>query len=213
MLAVRIDISICYQGDCIVSVFLFGIYDPLPRHRDHVVKLSIFRMESTFSFYCLFEQDPWPPPCFSWGADVFATLGNESPWKVQELRGTSGDTSSSQAAATIRGWIDECEQTHELCGTTDQPKSIPKRILELSNHRVRLREDTDSLPRYACLSHCWGPDGPALKLTSTILDTLMSGVPIDELPRTFQDAVKLCLGIHIQYLWIDALCTSNCYGQ
>ncbi|KAF9697875.1 hypothetical protein EKO04_004259 [Ascochyta lentis] len=35
---------------------------------------------------------------------------------------------------------------------------------------------------------------------------LTAGIPVDRLPKTFRDAVVLCLNLDIQYLWIDALC-------
>ncbi|KAF1351493.1 HET-domain-containing protein, partial [Lizonia empirigonia] len=84
--------------------------------------------------------------------------------------------------------------------------STPKRILKLSDGHVWLCEGIDSVPHYACLSHCWGPKGPTLKLNSDTMTALTAGICVDRLPKTFQDAVVLCLNLGIQYLWIDALC-------
>lgn len=80
------------------------------------------------------------------------------------------------------------------------------RILKLSDGHVWLCEGINALPQYACLSHCWGPKGPALKLNSETMDELTAGICVDRLPKTFHDAVVLCLNLSIQYLWIDALC-------
>ncbi|EUC31439.1 hypothetical protein COCCADRAFT_6686 [Bipolaris zeicola 26-R-13] len=63
-----------------------------------------------------------------------------------------------------------------------------------------------SVERYVCLSHCWGPEGPTLQLTSTTESDLRQGVDLDTVPRTFSEAAKVCLKMGIRFLWIDALC-------
>jgi hypothetical protein len=145
---------------------------------------------------------------FVQSADTCLTAGTESSWNLPEYTESSGDTSSLQAASTIRDWIHECQQTHHDCTKNEQPQSTPDRILELGNDVVILRKSQDLIRplQYACLSHCWGPKGPSFRLTSSTAEALMSGVPITRLPQTFQDAVKVCQRINICYLWIDALC-------
>ncbi|KAH7087535.1 heterokaryon incompatibility protein-domain-containing protein, partial [Paraphoma chrysanthemicola] len=59
---------------------------------------------------------------------------------------------------------------------------------------------------YACLSHCWGSQGPALQLTQESMNLFMTGVARCQLPNTFRDAVEICSNLNISYLWIDALC-------
>jgi hypothetical protein len=36
--------------------------------------------------------------------------------------------------------------------------------------------------------------------------SLASSVPLDELPKTFQDAIQITKCLGIRYLWIDSLC-------
>lgn len=134
-------------------------------------------------------------------------IGSESPWNLNMSRHISGDTSSPQALNTIRRWTRTCENEHGNCKRNNPPAFAPKRLLALVNGRARLCEDLDSPPPYACLSHCWGPVGPALKLESTTVIALKAGLSLDQLPKTFHDAVVLCLGLNIGYIWIDALCT------
>lgn len=83
---------------------------------------------------------------------------------------------------------------------------LPKRILEIAAEHVFLREQPASPAPYACLSHCWGPNGPAVKLTAETFKCLREGLSIHDLPKTFQDAVEVCRHLGIHYVWIDALC-------
>lgn len=84
--------------------------------------------------------------------------------------------------------------------------SLPKRILEITDEYVFLREQPGILAPYACLSHCWGLDGPAVKLTAETFGRLRGGLKTSDLPKTFGDAVEVCRHLGIYYIWIDALC-------
>ena len=63
--------------------------------------------------------------------------------------------------------------------------------------------DAKDLKRpYLTLSHCWGSaDIP--KLTAKQSSPI---IPIDELPKTFKDAISIANFLGIPYLWIDSLC-------
>lgn len=43
-------------------------------------------------------------------------------------------------------------------------------------------------------------------LLSSTLDSFRQGLPISELPRTFQDLIVLARAFGVRYMWIDALC-------
>ena len=58
---------------------------------------------------------------------------------------------------------------------------------------------------YACLSYCWGKRHP-IKTTTSTLARYLEGLPWEELPKTFQDAVSFVYRLGIRYLWIDSLC-------
>ncbi|KAI1378084.1 heterokaryon incompatibility protein-domain-containing protein [Hypoxylon crocopeplum] len=61
---------------------------------------------------------------------------------------------------------------------------------------------------YACLSYCWGEDaGDVLKTTVSNLDAHYKEIPLRSMPRSLQDAVRVCRGLGIPYLWVDSLCT------
>jgi len=74
-------------------------------------------------------------------------------------------------------------------------------VLVVDTPRVGNLEDG----RYCCLSHCWGGFQP-VKLETKTSQLLRSGLPLQQLPKTFQDAVEVCLWLGVRYLWIDSLC-------
>lgn len=62
--------------------------------------------------------------------------------------------------------------------------------------------------RFAALSHVWGDvnRSPPLRLLSSNLRELKTSIQEDELPKTFLDAIHVCVRLGINYLWIDSLC-------
>lgn len=59
---------------------------------------------------------------------------------------------------------------------------------------------------YACLSHCWGQvKNPHLTKVAN-LEKNRRGIPVTELPLTFQHAIEMTERLGLRYLWIDSLC-------
>ena len=117
---------------------------------------------------------------------------------------------SNESLALMKGWIDDCQRSHQVCKTPQQVGG-PKRLLQClskSDGFVRLVE-TRSLPQrcdYIALSYCWG-DGTAVKKTKKATEAEhQSGIPDEDLPLLYQEAVALARGLDIGYLWIDSLC-------
>ncbi|PHH61197.1 hypothetical protein CDD81_678 [Ophiocordyceps australis] len=100
-----------------------------------------------------------------------------------------------------------CLQHHPQC-TSPLSSFVPKRLLAVdSSHYspVKLCEMLPPDTKWASLSHCWGGLKPLMLLTSN-LDSLKNSINLDDLPRTFQDAIRVCRSLSIPYLWIDSLC-------
>jgi len=55
------------------------------------------------------------------------------------------------------------------------------------------------------LSHCWGTLR-ILTLTTENYDAFLVRIPIEELTKTFQDAINVTKYLNFKYLWIDSLC-------
>jgi len=105
----------------------------------------------------------------------------------------------------LRRWLDGCDKYHDSCRI---PPFSPKRLLDVSKKqgRVFLVEGaTANHARYIALSHCWGGNVPVQTTRGTYVRHTC-GILLSSLPRTFRDAVSICLCLGIRYLWIDSLC-------
>jgi hypothetical protein len=71
---------------------------------------------------------------------------------------------------------------------------------------VRLVEPGGASGEYTALSHRWGTKNPHAT-TRASLETYRTFVPLDDLPKTFGDAIMLTRNLGLRYLWIDALCS------
>jgi hypothetical protein len=115
---------------------------------------------------------------------------------------------SKQSFLSAISWLRTCELDHANCAIDHT--ALPKRLLNIqdpSNPGIRLIdcEFEDSNVRYVALSHCWGKQ----QLITTTRATEVSrrrGISMEELSKTFQDAVEVSRGLGFQYLWIDSLC-------
>ncbi|KUJ13387.1 HET-domain-containing protein [Mollisia scopiformis] len=125
----------------------------------------------------------------------------------------SDNTNSQQTLNIVRKWLRNCLETHKRCNHTAEPAWRPTRLLELDSpfsDYVTLNctgpeatiVQTES---YATLSHCWGHGDP-LKLTSSSFPRLVGGIPVTELPKTFQDAIVIVRSLGLKCVWIDSLC-------
>lgn len=121
-------------------------------------------------------------------------------------------------AAYIKEWIQRCEEKHDNCKRwrllmTDprSPFSLPSRLLCLTLHGLHPSIylcETAALPRdskYATLSHCWGSSQP-IRLLKGNHQEFLNGIALSSLPKTFREAITLCVALDIEYLWIDSLC-------
>lgn len=115
----------------------------------------------------------------------------------------------------IKFWLDDCVQLHSKC---QEPGKIhreevllgfPARLLDVgpfeghSKNSVQLKEDIYS--PYIALSHCWGKTRHIVTEKVSI-ENHKRGIPLNDLPKTFRDAVELTKSIGLRYIWIDSLC-------
>lgn len=66
---------------------------------------------------------------------------------------------------------------------------------------TELKENVD----WCALTYCWGGQQPVTTTCSTLANHLVE-INIHQLPPTLQDAVAVCRGLGVQFLWIDSLC-------
>ncbi|KAH8811166.1 heterokaryon incompatibility protein-domain-containing protein [Xylogone sp. PMI_703] len=126
-----------------------------------------------------------------------------------EARTICPSTDSDEAFQLVQDWLNACTRTHSTCRTLANAE-LPLRLLDVGSWQETAREPFLStkhpdLGRYACLSYCWG--GPqTTKTTLSTLEAKKSSIPLQELPKTIQDAVIITRRLGIQYLWVDSLC-------
>lgn len=110
--------------------------------------------------------------------------------------------------ASIQGWIEEClGPSHEYCIAPTEAE-LPTRVIDVgtgNNPTIRLVEPRGKVARYICLSHCWGRE-QIITTTRSTLKARAAGIRMEDLSRTFQDAVVLTRRLGVQYIWIDSLC-------
>ncbi|KAL5326255.1 hypothetical protein ACEPPN_007393 [Leptodophora sp. 'Broadleaf-Isolate-01'] len=105
-----------------------------------------------------------------------------------------------------RSWIDKCDKTHSC---KPQNQALPSRVLVIdessSSGKIQLLETRGFIGRYVALSHCWGLSH-RIVTTKANLNDMKRGIVVEDLPRTFRDAVVITHLLGIIYLWIDSLC-------
>lgn len=106
--------------------------------------------------------------------------------------------------------LDTCLNSHVWCRESREPiVSFPKRVIDVGtgdNALMRLCElDQNEKAKYAALTYCWGG---LLSLTTTIstLELRMTELSMDDMPRTFREAITVTRRLGLRYIWIDALC-------
>lgn len=108
----------------------------------------------------------------------------------------------------LSDWLEQCENNH----THPQSYSaqLPTRVLDVGEpgkpDSLRLHvTKNEEIGTYLALSHRWGK-GVTFCNTIKRLNALCQHIDVKELPKTFQDAVRITRALGIQYLWIDSLC-------
>lgn len=84
---------------------------------------------------------------------------------------------------------------------------MPTRLISVANHDLKLvlTQGWKTRLRYSTLSHCWGNE-PFLQLVAHNYSDFLTGINMENLPKTFQDAIQITRDLGIDYIWIDSLC-------
>ncbi|PMD53184.1 HET-domain-containing protein, partial [Hyaloscypha bicolor E] len=115
------------------------------------------------------------------------------------------------ACRTINKWLDGCKEHDGCAGYHSRSTILPTRVLDLGGNPAA--QDSIKLLEtrwikggtYMTLSHCWGP-AQLITTTANTIEQRKAGIPLEDLPQTFKDAVSLTRNLGIRYLWIDSLC-------
>jgi hypothetical protein len=121
-----------------------------------------------------------------------------------------------------RRWLSECQHNHKSC-LNCLDIAPPTRLVDVGpadgSQDPRLLLTAEYLNRdqaaqpglllpYLTLSHCWGqtPADAPWKTTQATLATFTTSIPIEALPKTLHDAIKITRSLGERYIWIDSLC-------
>ncbi|VUC20107.1 unnamed protein product [Clonostachys rosea] len=125
----------------------------------------------------------------------------------------TGYTGSNASLQQAKGWVEECDSSHEACQKQrlSQPTSFPHRVLELTSNpsgeiSVRLVEGLSTKEPYTCLSHRWGPSTLRCRTMGENLNSHLEYMPWTKLPKSFQEAISVTVYLGVKYIWIDSLC-------
>ncbi|RBA13516.1 hypothetical protein FPRO05_02309 [Fusarium proliferatum] len=121
-------------------------------------------------------------------------------------------TSSSPILELIIKWINNCRTHHPECRQLQKKENWwPTRVIDIGNEGdgkwklVSLPAKPQPPPSYMTLSYTWGSKDN-FRLLKKNLYSFQNGLPIADLPRTFQDASSVAWSFSVKFLWIDALC-------
>jgi len=128
----------------------------------------------------------------------------DSPFQL--LEEPLGDhTDSAETFKLVRTWMNDCKQHHTACNVRKEAYWLLTRLLRLGDGEVpdiRLcvtaEQDFPTIPEYATLSRRWPVDHSAqLKLTSDNIDDLARKINLEDLPKSFQDAIVVARKLNI----------------
>ena len=114
----------------------------------------------------------------------------------------------------LRLWLRRCEDTHWCNRYAGAGGFLPTRLLfvgDTNSQDILYLKPTIGMERvkYIALSHRWGTPSVNEKsmycTTTDNIDHRLEGFSISELPKTFQDAIRVTKELDVQYLWIDSL--------
>ena len=121
------------------------------------------------------------------------------------------NTSSTEHMKLAKYWLHECTSKHVYCNA-NWTGFVPSRLIKIDNSmesttaKLHLTGRADQDIRYCTLSYCWGKVKDVLTLTSSSIDAFRNDIPLQDLPRTLQDAINITKALGCEYLWVDSLC-------
>jgi hypothetical protein len=117
--------------------------------------------------------------------------------------------------ALASSWLSTCTQSHAACDTTSGESFLPSRLIDIGPNDgsdPRLINTNGGIDisdnRYFALSHCWGTllGREVPKTTRAVLEEHKKKISLQDLSKTFRDAIVITRRLGLRYIWIDSLC-------
>ncbi|KAK5993835.1 hypothetical protein PT974_07272 [Cladobotryum mycophilum] len=123
---------------------------------------------------------------------------------------TEVSTGSSTNLRLAQIWLNECRKQHPQCRidtpvTTKTP--LPTRLINVEDINKPFLEEAgpNTKDPYIALSYTWGNNKRSLTLKSNY-ESYQHCLPVDDMPNTFADVIKVTKALDYKYVWIDAFC-------
>ncbi|KAK3681908.1 hypothetical protein LTR37_020777 [Vermiconidia calcicola] len=155
------------------------------------------RSRWTFQLLTVTPEMSWIPFEIFKPKNVDSSCGENAATSFDWPLAVSARSDAAEAVALARNWVDRCLGGHPSCVRPERA-SLPTRVIEVGFPNgvptPRLRVTHGRLGRYVTLSHCWGT-GNRLTLTKRNLHAFQQAIAFEDLPRTFQDAIRLTISL------------------
>ncbi len=134
--------------------------------------------------------------------------------EISRRRMPDKETLSDTNVLLISEWLSTCSTLHTECRHKSDPH-LPTRVIDVGpadcSQIPHLIITSKEIGDYVALSHCWGSSmksdtGRYARILRTNLEDMQRGIPLDELPQNFKDAIRTVRKLQLRFLWIDALC-------
>ncbi|KAI3393859.1 hypothetical protein diail_3534 [Diaporthe ilicicola] len=125
------------------------------------------------------------------------------------------EAASPEEFALLNMLVRNCDEGHDCMAVQDESETaakLPTRVIDVGRNEtepIRLVE-TNHEPvitdRYIVLGHHWDRLNREQRTHTDTIAQRKERISYDELPATFQDALRVTRALGVRYLWIDALC-------
>lgn len=127
------------------------------------------------------------------------------PWSTLGTALTPESVCGSDKTFTfMKDCLKKSRASKSLRSDSDQTPTRLIHVGSASQPHIRLCRTANRSPCYVALSHCWGT-GPSFTTKLRTLAMRKDEILLQELPPLFQDTVRICWALDVQYLWIDSL--------
>ncbi|KAE8442731.1 hypothetical protein EG329_002922 [Mollisiaceae sp. DMI_Dod_QoI] len=124
-------------------------------------------------------------------------------------RPVAAKASSEACFQLAKQWRERCFSKHVDSCPPPREVPLPTRVIDVGpsdgSQEPYLKETNGEIGTYVALSHCWGKVSNFVTERQN-LEERKREIRIQELPRTFGDAVEVVRRLGYRYLWIDSLC-------
>ncbi|KAH6895915.1 heterokaryon incompatibility protein-domain-containing protein [Thelonectria olida] len=122
-------------------------------------------------------------------------------------------TGSAENLKLAQIWLNECQNKHPQCKVnhiSSKKCPLPTRLINVEDSKRPFLQETTASTKgpYIALSYCWG-EGEQVRTLKSNYTLRLQSLPMDNLPRTFADAIQTTKALGYTYIWIDAFCITQ----